>query len=228
MATTQQAASHDGEPRRQAAGAKQFDPDHLSIHHPPWFSYWLANIGVGSGILANLWQVFTSVVAFFTLFSEGAIYKSLDAHGQVGATFAALAIALLMAVSFQLGVMFFVFKVAAEFKEQKVKVGDGNTAVKYTAVQMIHHHRLLLAWMVVSFFADTVGDFTFINSISNDVFMLLGYTLSLYAVSTVLLSASLERHWAAKVGLENWRAFKVYTKLMHLKIQTAQQKAEEK
>lgn len=226
MATTQQASA--GEPRRQPSGAKQFDPDNLSIHHPPWFTYWLANIGVGSGILANGWQVFTSVVAFFTLFSEGAIYKSMDAHGQVGATFAALAIALLMAVSFQLGVMFFVFKVAAEFKEQKVKVGDGNTAVKYTAVQMIHHHRLLLAWMVVSFFADTVGDFTFINSLSNDVFMLLGYTLSLYAVSTVLLSASLERHWAAKVGLENWRAFKAYTKLMHLKIQTAQQKVEDK
>jgi hypothetical protein len=230
MATTQyRAASHDGEPNRQPSGAKQFDPDHLSIHHPPWFSYWLANIGVVSGILANLWQVFTSVVAFFTLFSEGAIYKSLDNHGQVGATFAALAIALLMAVSFQLGVMFFVFKVAAAFKEQKIKVGvDGNAAIKSTAVQMIHHHRLLSAWMLVSFFADTVGDFTFINSISNDVFMLLGYTLSLYAVSTVLLSASLERHWAAKVGLENWRAFKAYTKLMSLKIQQAQHKAEDK
>ena len=227
MATTQQAAAGDA-PRRQPSGAKQFDPDHLSIHHPPWFSYWLANIGVGSGILANCWQVFTSVVAFFTLFSEGAIYKSLDNHGQVGATFAALAIALLMAVSFQLGVMFFVFTVRAEFKEQKVKVGDQQVAVKSTAVQMVHHHRLLLAWMVVSFFADTVGDFTFINSISNDVFMLLGYTLCLYAVSTVLLSASLERHWAAKVSLENWRAFKAYTRLMNLKIQQAQQKAEDK
>src|SRR5260370_15369561 len=158
-----------GGQRPKSPGAKHFDPDTLSSHHPRWFTYWLANIGVGSGILANLWQVFTSVVAFFTLFSEGAIYKSLDNHGQVGATFAALAIALLMAVSFQLGVMFFVFKVAAEFKEQKVKVGDGNTAVKYTAVQMIHHHRLLSAWMLVSFFADTVGDFTFINSLSNDI-----------------------------------------------------------
>ena len=228
MATTHhRAAAHDGEPNRQPSGARQFDPDHLSIHHPPWFSYWLANFGVGSGILANFWQVFTSVVAFFTLFSEGAIYKSLDNHGQVGATFAALAIAILMAVSFQLGVMFFVFRVHAAFKEQKVKVGDQNAALKSTAVQMIHHHRLLLAWMAVSFFADTVGDFTFINSISNDVFMLLGYTLCLYAVSTVLLSASLERHWAAKVGLENWRAFKAYTKLMNLKIQQAQQKAAE-
>src|SRR5689334_17135433 len=95
MATTQR-ATFTGDARRQPAGAKQFDPDHLSIHHPPWFSYWLANIGVGSGILANFWQVFTSVVAFFTLFSEGAIYKSLDNHGQVGATFAALAISVLM------------------------------------------------------------------------------------------------------------------------------------
>src|SRR5260370_38781853 len=96
MATTQQAAA--GEPRHQPSEAKQFDPDHLSIHHPPWFSYWLANIGVGSGILANLWQVFTSVVAFFTLFSEGAIYKALDNHGQAAPTFTAPAIARLMPV----------------------------------------------------------------------------------------------------------------------------------
>jgi hypothetical protein len=214
--------------RTAPSGAKQFDPDHLSIHHPPWFSYSLATFGVGSGILANFWQVFTSIVAFFTIFAQGAVYKSMSAHGQVGATFAALAIAFLMAISFQLGVLFFVFKVHAEFKEQKVNVGDGNTAIKYTAVQMIHHHRLLLAWMVVSFIADTIGDFTFINALSNDTFLLLGYTLSLYAVSTVLLSASLERHWAAKVSLENWRAFKSYTKLMHMKIQTAQHKAEDK
>ncbi len=227
MTTTSRATS-DGEARRQPSGAKQFDPDHLSIYHPPWFSYWLSNIGIGSGILANFWQVFTSVVAFFTLFSEGAIYKSLDAHGQVGATFAALAIAILMAVSFQLAVMFFVFTVRAEFKEQKVKVGDQQVAVKSTAVQMLHRHRLLLAWTAVSFIADTIGDFTFITSLSNDVFLLLGYTLCLYAVSTILLSASLERHWAAKVGLENWRAFKAYTKLMHLKIQQAQHKTEDK
>ena len=50
-----------------------------------------------------------------------------------------------------------VFKVAAEFKEQKVKVGDQNAAIKSTAVQMVHHHRLLSAWMLVSFFADTIG-----------------------------------------------------------------------
>ncbi len=217
------AQAQAAQPRKPSGGAQQFDA--TSTHHPPWFGYSLASFGVGAGILANLWQVFTSVVAFFTIFAEGAIYKSLTEKGQANATVAALAIAILMAISFQLGVMFFVFQVHKEYKDIKVRIGEATGAAKQTAVQMIAHHRLLSAWMLISFIADTIGDFTFINALSSDVFMLLGYTLSLYAVSTVLLSASLERHWAAKVGLENWRAFKAYTRLMHLKAQAAQQKA---
>src|SRR5947209_1531500 len=219
MATTQRAGSK---------GCKPFEADSESVHHPPWFTYSLAGIGVLCGIGANLWQVFTSVVAFFNLFVQGAVYKSMDAHAQGNATAGALAVSIGMAIAFQLGVMFFVFRVHREYKEQKVKVGDNMQAVKTTAVQMDAHHRLLLAWSLLSFIADTVGDFTFINLLSSDPFLLLGYTLSLYAVSTIILSASLERHWAAKIALENWRAFKAYTRLMQLKVQAAQAKQEGK
>jgi hypothetical protein len=209
-------------------GFKPFEADSESVHHPPWFAYSLAGIGVVFGIVANLWQVFTSVIAFFNMFVQGAVYRNMDAHTQGNATAGALAVSIGMALAFQLGVMFFVFRVHKEYKEQKVKVGDNMQAVKKTAVQMLSHHRLLLAWSMLSFIADTVGDFTFINLLSSDPFMLLGYTLSLYAVSTILLSASLERHWAAKIALENWRAFKAYVRLMHLKAQAAQAKQEGK
>ncbi len=178
--------------------------------------------------MANLWQIFTSVIAFFTMFAQGSVYRHLDPHSQGNATAGALAVSIGMSIAFQLGVMFFVFRVHQEFKEQKVKVGDNMQAVKSTAVQMVSHHRLLLAWSVISFAADTVGDFTFINLLTNDPLMQLGYTLSLYAVSTIILSASLERHWAANVALENWRAFRAYAKLMRLKVQAAQAKQEEK
>lgn len=214
------------EHRHEAGGAKHFDAG--SIHHPPWFSYGLAGFGVLFGIGANGWQVFTSVIAFFNMFVQGAVYKSMDAHGQGNASAAALAISIGMSLAFQLGVLLFVFRVHTEFKEQKVKVGDTMQAVKTTAVQMVAHHRLLLAWSLLSFAADTVGDFTFINLITGDPFMQLCYTLSLYAVSTIILSACLERHWAARVSLENWRAFKAYTKLMHLKLQVQRAKEEGK
>jgi magnesium-transporting ATPase (P-type) len=212
----------------QSKGYKSFEADAESIHHPPWFSYSLAGFGVLCGIGANLWQVFTSVVAFFNMFVQGAVYKNMAPGSQGNATAGALVVSIGMSIAFQLGVLFFVFRVHHEFKEQKVKIGDNMQAVKSTAVQMVSHHRLLLAWSVISFAADTVGDFTFINLLSNDPLLQLAYTLSLYAVSTIILSASLERHWAAKVALENWRAFKAYTKLMHLKSQAARVRQEEK
>ncbi len=220
MATTKQFAG--------SKGFKPFEADSESVHHPPWFSYSLAGFGVLCGIGANGWQIFTSVIAFFNMFVQGSVYKNMDTHSQGNATAGALAVSIGMSIAFQLGVMFFVFRVHQEFKEQKVKVGDNMQAVKSTAVQMVSHHRLLLAWSLLSFIADTVGDFTFINFLSNDPLMQLGYTLSLYAVSTIILSASLERHWAAKIALENWRAFKAYTKLMQLKAQAAHAKQEEK
>lgn len=147
----------------QPRGPKQFDG---STHHPPWFAYSLSNFGVAFGITANLWQVFTSVIAFFTMFTQGAVYQHMDGKSQGTASAAALAISIGLALSFQIGVLFLVFRVHHEYKEQKIKVGDTMQAAKVTALQMVAHHRLLLAWSVVSFIADTVGDFTFINLIN--------------------------------------------------------------
>lgn len=217
-------------PQPEPKGFKPFQADassKASVHHPPWFTYSLANFGVVMGILANFWQVFTSLIAFFVMFTQGAVYKSMKT-GQGTASAAALVISIGLALSFQIGVLFLVFRVHQEYKEQKVKVGDNMQAVKTTAIQMVGHHRLLLTWSGLSFAADTVGDFTFITLISNDFMLLLAYTLSLYAVSTIILSASLERQWAAKVALENWRAFRAYTRLMQLKVQAATAKQEGK
>ena len=206
-------------PQVQSQGPRQFASG--SVHHPPWFQYSLANIGVSVGLLANGWQGFTSTIAFFTMFTQGAVYKSLSSQGQGTASAAALIISIGLALSFQLGVLFFVFRLHTEYKEQQVKIGDTMAALKFTAVQMVSHHRLLLVWSALSFGGDTVGDFTFISLITGDPILMGMYVLSLYAVSTVILSASLERQWAAKIALENWRAFKAYIRLMSLKAQAA-------
>lgn len=204
---------------QQKQGPKQFASG--SVHHPPWFQYSLANIGVSTGLLANGWQGFTSTIAFFTMFTQGAVYKSIPPSGQGTAAAAALIVSIGLAISFQFGVLYFFFRLHAEYKEQHVKVGDSMQAAKMTAVQMVSHQRLLLAWSVLSFGGDTVGDFTFISFLTNDPVLMGIYVLGLYAVSTVILSASLERQWAAKIALENWRAFKAYIRLMNLKAQAA-------
>lgn len=205
----------------QPKGPKQFDG---STPHPPWFTYSLANFGVAFGIAANLWQVFTSAIAFFTMFTQGQVYQRMDRKSQGPATAAALAVSTGLALAFQLGVLFLVFRVHHEYQEQRAKLGDTREAIKITALQMVSHHRLMLSWSVISFIADTVGDFTFINFITNDPILLLAYTLGLYAVSTIILSASLTRQWAARIALENWKAFKAYARLLSLKAQTRQAK----
>ena len=207
------------EQKTPSGGPKQFDG---STHHPPWFSYSLANFGVVFGCCANFWQAFTSVIAFFTMFTQGQVYRHMDSKSQGTASAAALAISIGLALAFQIGVLFLVFRVHQEYKEQKVRVGETMQAAKVTALQMVSHHRLLLSWSAISFIADTVGDFTFLNLISNDPILLLAYTVALYAVSTVILSASLERQWAAKIAMENWRAFKAYARLISLKAAAAQ------
>ncbi len=108
MATTKQLAG--------SKGFKPFEADAESIHHPPWFSYSLAGIGVLCGIVANLWQIVTSVIAFFTMFAQGSVYRHLDPHSQGNATAGALAVSIGMSIAFQLGVMFFVFRVHQELK----------------------------------------------------------------------------------------------------------------
>src|SRR2546421_6056607 len=140
MATTQ----------TQSKGFKPFEADSESVHHPPWFTYSLAGIGVLCGIVANLWQVFTSVIAFFNMFVQGAVYKNMDPHAQGTATAGALAVSIGMSIAFQLGVMFFVFRVHKEYKEQKVKIGDNMQAGKSTGVQMVAPPRPLLPWSVPS------------------------------------------------------------------------------
>jgi|SRR5579859_3694379 len=193
---------------QQKARFTPFDADAESVHHPPWFAFGLSWTGIITGVLANLWQITTSVIAFFTLFIAGGGYTPQKTLG-------ALLASIGMAVAFQLGIMFFVFRLSQEIKAQKAQGIDGG--VKATAVAMISHHKLLMVWTFISFAACTVSDYTFVNILTSDPTLLFLYAASLYAASTIILSRALEKNWAAKVAYANWRAYLAYTTRMEQK-----------
>lgn len=168
------------------------------VRHPPWFLFGLSWTGILLGIAANLWQIVTSVIAFFSIF----LIKT-----QGAAMTGAILISAGMALTFQLGLMFFVFQVHREMLDQKIGGADGMQAARHTAVSMVSQHKLMVIWTLVSFAADTVGDFTFIGMLTNNSFLIFMYAASLYAASTILLSTSLERQWATSVSYQNWKAF---------------------
>ncbi len=195
--------------QQQQRSFNPFDADAESIHHPPWFIFTLSWIGIITGGLANLWQIITSIIAFFTLFLAGSGgYTPQKTTG-------ALLVSTGMAVSFQLGLTYFVFRISQEMKTQKTSGIDGT--IKTTAVAMINHHKLLLIWTIISFVACTVSDYTFVNILTSDPILLFLYAASLYAASTILLSKALEKNWAAKVAYANWRAYLAYTTRMEQK-----------
>ncbi len=191
-----------------------FAPDEDEpVRHPPWFIFGLAWCLIIQGLLANCWQVITTVIALFALFSIG----TLKGPSYVGV----FLISVGMAVSFQLGLLSFAFRVHTEMKKVTI---DGHK-VKDTAVAMMQNHRLITFWAVVCFTFDTVGDFTFINLLTNNSFLIFAYAAALYASSTIMLSKGLEKHWAASIAYQKFRAFVLATETLAAKHAQQQAKA---
>jgi len=187
-------------------------------HHPPWFVNGLAWIGIGIGIGANVLQVYTSDIAFQTMIRANEVYKAMNMKGQAGAEPVIQLICLGIALIFQLGMLFFVFRIKQEYKNTRTEGIKGMEAIRHTAVNMIDHQKILLIWTIIAFVADTLGDYTFINLYVDDPFVIFMYAAALYAASTVLLSKALETQWAAAVAYRNWKSFKLYQKIQELKL----------
>src|SRR6266568_5149906 len=188
-------------------------------HQPPWFVFLLAWIGIGTGFGANALQVYTSNISFHLMIVSDSVYQSMGKAGQAAAEATIQLISFGMSFVFQLGLMFFVFRVKQEFKNTKTQTGaQGMQAVKYTAVAMVDQQKLLLLWTALAFIADTLGDYTFITIYVNSWFVIFMYAAALYAASTILLSRALEKQWAASIAFANWKAYKLYIKIMEMKL----------
>jgi hypothetical protein len=210
--------SHHGSPKnytsRKPGGADksmkgQSLPDD-TIFVPPISMFLLGGGGILVALGANIWQVFTSFSAFFTMFTQGSNYQAMKAIDKVGAQPLISIICALIAISFQFATLFLVFRIERDWKNSTAKKQNGIDAAKSTAVEIVQHVPLVLFWGVLGFIADTVGDYTFLNIYTDNWFLLFMYGCALYASSTIMFARSIEYLWAGFVALERWKAFKAH------------------
>ena len=197
-----------------------------NVHLPPWFVNGLAWIGIGTGIVANFWQIVTSTIAYQHMVTINPVYVAMKPAGQAGAQLPIFLFSTAVSFVFQLALAFFVFRVTQEMKNTRVETGlKGLDAIKYTAVQVIDHQKALLIFTGIAFLYDTLGDYTFVTIYANDAFIIFTYAAALYAASTVLFSKSLETQWAAQIAYANWRAFMSYGKILEMRLANMEAKA---
>ncbi len=196
-----------------------------STHHPPWFTNGLAWFGIVIGLGGNLLQIYTSDIAYQQLIRTNEVWLRMGKAGQAGAEPVIQLICAGVSIVFQLGLMYFMFRITQEFKNTKAIPGlKGMEAIKHTAVNIIDHQKVLLLWTIIAFAYDTLGDFTFINLYTDDPFSIFIYTAALYAASTILLSKALEKQWAASIAYANWKSFRLYQKIQEATLAAKQGK----
>ncbi len=195
-----------------------------STHHPPWFTNGLAWLGIAIGIGGNLMQIYTSDIAYQQLIRTNEVWLHMGKSGQAGAEAVIQIICFGVSVVFQLGLMYFVFRITQEFKNTRALGIKGMEQIKHTAVSIIDHQKVLLLWTIIAFAYDTLGDFTFITIYTDDPFSIFIYTAALYAASTVLLSKALEKQWAASIAYANWKSFRLYQKIQEATLAAKQGK----
>src|SRR6266702_7077724 len=126
MSTSQQQAPKDytqrfkGSTTGRSGGKTTADklPDE-TIHLPPIALFALGGIGVLAGLLCNLWQMITTFVAFWSLFSPKG--RAVDFQKQP----VLIIICVMIAFSFQLALMFLVFRLDRAWKRNKATSEGG-------------------------------------------------------------------------------------------------------
>jgi NADH:ubiquinone oxidoreductase subunit K len=220
-------ASHGSRPAAGQGPTMQAIPQD-TLYVPPGSMFVLGSLGVLMGVLANLWQIFTSFSAFQHLFVTGAIYQHMDTHAQSAALPIITIVCALVAIAFQLAILYLVFRVDRTWKETRAQgTGRATDAARHTAVEVIHHVPLLLIWGVLGFIADTVGDYTFISLYANAPFLQFMYGAALYASSTIMLVGAIEFLWAGMISFEKFKAWKRGLERAAVRAGSSQQTSEE-
>lgn len=162
-------------------------PDEI-IHHPPIAMYVIGTLGILAGIIANLFQMFTTFVAFWGILNPNGTPVDL---GKQPMDFAICAF---IATSFQFSLIVLTFRIDTAWKSKP--------SVRDTAIQIIQHVNLVTIWGLLGFVVDTVGDYTFVSiytsrlDAANAIFIVFLYAVALYAFSTVAFVRSIEFLWA--------------------------------
>jgi hypothetical protein len=178
---------------------KRSMPDQ-TIHHPAGFMFFLGGMGVFFGAATNIWQMFTTFSAMWDIMNPQG--SRVDQRNQP----MKFAIAAIIAVGSQLGLMMLTFKIDTRWKHNmtgatstKSEAAKGYAA---TAIEVVQHVDLISAWGLLSFVIDTIGDFVFVSGILQgigaipQIFITALYAIFLYSLSTIAFARSVEYIWS--------------------------------
>ncbi|HZO71432.1 MAG TPA: hypothetical protein VFB60_04465 [Ktedonobacteraceae bacterium] len=182
-----------------------------TVHHVPGVMTLLGTGGVLGGIAANGWQMYTTVSALYQMFT-GKATPPLDFSN---ITFD---ICVFIAFSFQLALLFLVFRIDTRWKRQQTgtpgkstrRRGRAGTGYGFAAIEVVQHLGLFAVWVGLAFVVDTLGDYSFIASRTtyadppSSAFLIFLYAVALYALSTLAFVRSIEYLWAAAAVKEQW------------------------
>jgi hypothetical protein len=207
MSQTNFLASPQPQPQGQSSKQTRRLPDN-TVHHPPGAMLTIGWIGVIAGGGSNIWQMFTTILAFLLLFSAGR-------SSVINPSDIVFWICALIAFSFQFALIMLVFRIDTTWKKHKVngtgskKHQQAGSAFRATAIEVVQQVSLVLVWGALAFVIDTIGDYTFIGSktakldVTTAVFIIFCYAVALYALSTIAFVRSIEYLWAGYAAADN-------------------------
>lgn len=202
--------------RRVNVGQQQSAPGRFvrvlpdtTVHNSPGALLALGFLGVGVGILGNLWQPFTTFLAFWGMFNPAG--SPVNLQKQPGIFFVCGVIAL----GAQFALLFLVFRIETPWKKHKVHgttPGISLAGAKATAVELVQHVSMIIVWGLLGFVVDTIGDFKFIGQYTSSLdfatstFLIFIYCGFLYAFTTVAFVKSIEYLWAGFAASDNLKS----------------------
>jgi hypothetical protein len=201
----QQQQDEEAKKRKEEAAKKRaaHAPD-STVHTPPIVHYVLGGIGILFGFSANMWQVFTTIIALVSMMSPPNAKINYASLGWK------LAIAILIACATQFGLTILVWRIDTTWKRKNAaspagKPGEMIRGYGLAAVEVVQHIDLVTFWGLVAFAVDTVGDYTFVSGVltgiapGQTIFLTFLYASSLYALSTIGFVRSVEYIWAGLI-----------------------------
>lgn len=197
-----------------------------TVHQPPSAMAVIGGIGVVAGMLANSWQMATTIDGVFQMFTHGE--HAFTDFWSFFTNFRSVTydICFLIAFSFQSALIYLVFRIDTKWKRQQTGNGTGKKNKLHktgqqpqgygkAAVEVVQQLGLFGIWVGLGFVIDTLGDYMFISSrIAPNVdgvtsaFLIFLYAVALYALSTIAFVRAWEYLWASSKAKDYWNALR--------------------
>lgn len=191
-----------------AGGAKKtFDPGAApdeTMHTPPLVMFLLGGTLVIIGFAANGWQGVTTFTSFWQMFNPAGTPINYNAQPTI------FVICGMIAAAAQIGLALMVWRIDTKWKKASFASSNNAEKAKNTAIEIAQHVDIIMVFALLGFIVDTIGDYTFIGSLTQhldpgtQVFLIFLYAAFLYGLSTVVFVRGWEylaAGWAASRNL---------------------------